>query len=398
MKRIRLAIISTHPIQYYAPVFRALAADARVEPRVFYTWSQAAAGAVVDPGFGNRFSWDIPLLEGYELEFVPNTARDPSTSHFWGIRNPMLVRTIEAWGADAVLVYGWNLASHLAALRHFKGRVPVFFRGDSTLLDAQPAFRSFVRERLLSWVYSHIDVAISVGSNSRDYFAWCGVPAERIAFAPHSVDTARFQDADGMHGARAAQWRRQLGIEPDALVLVFAAKFIEKKDPLSLLQAFRGIDTDAHLVYVGNGALEGEMKAHARGCANVHFLPFQNQSAMPAVYRLGEVFLLPSCGPGETWGLALNEAMASGRAVVAGSKVGGARDLIRHGVNGWTFQSGSTEDLARVLREALATDRHTLGVMGRLGEKAISAWSTQEAARGIAEAVVRFSAGARTRA
>ena len=253
---MRLAIITTHPIQYYAPVFRALAADPRLELKVFYTWSQAADGALADPGFGARIQWDIPLLDGYDSQFVPNTAREPSSSHFQGIRNPDLVPSIEAWHADAVLVYGWALASHLTALRYFKGRIPVFFRGDSTLLGSQAPLRAFMRNRFLTWVYSHVDVAIAVGSNNRDYFRWCGLPEGRIAFAPHSIDTQRFADKDGTHTARAQELRRQLDIEPGARTLVFAAKFIPEKDVLLLLNAFLSLDSEAHLVLVGSGPLE----------------------------------------------------------------------------------------------------------------------------------------------
>ena len=77
--KVRLAILSSHPIQYYAPVFRALAQCANVEPRVFYTWSQTADEQISDPGFSIALRWDIPLLEGYGYEFVPNVASDPGT-------------------------------------------------------------------------------------------------------------------------------------------------------------------------------------------------------------------------------------------------------------------------------------------------------------------------------
>jgi hypothetical protein len=83
----RLAIISTHPIQYYAPIFQALTRSGRVFPRVFFTWSQTAASGVVDPGFGRTISWDIPLLEGYESEFVANVSQRPGTEHFFGLRS-----------------------------------------------------------------------------------------------------------------------------------------------------------------------------------------------------------------------------------------------------------------------------------------------------------------------
>src|SRR6185437_5176999 len=125
MNRLQLAIVSTHPIQYYAPIFQTLARSTTLAPRVFYTWSQTSSAAVADTGFDRAITWDIPLLEGYEHEFVPNLAARPGTDHFDGLRNPGLIPAIESWGAEAVLVFGWNLHSHLRALRHFKGRIPV---------------------------------------------------------------------------------------------------------------------------------------------------------------------------------------------------------------------------------------------------------------------------------
>lgn len=341
-----------------------------------------------DPGFDRAITWDIPLLEGYEHEFVPNTAPRPGTDHFNGLRNPGLIGAIEAWGADVVLVFAWNSHSHLQVMRHFKGRIPVFFRGDSTLLDATSPWRAAARRVFLSWVYRHIDVALAVGSNNKDYFRWCGVPEERIAFAPHAIDTRRFADPDGAHARRAVEWRRELRIPTGARTVVFAGKFQAKKDPLLLLDAFLRCGAAGHLVFVGNGALETELVARAGGRSDVHFLPFQNQLTMPAVYRLSDVFALPSRGPGETWGLALNEAMAARRPVIAGSKVGGARDLIAPGVNGWVFQSGDLEQLTAIMTNVLTGSEAMLSAMGAAAEGESARWSIDAAAKGIAEAVI----------
>jgi len=387
---LRLAIVSTHPIQYYAPIFQSLARSEVLQPKVFYTWSQTADAPVADSGFGQSIRWDIPLLEAYEHEFVPNVARSPGTDHFWGLRTPRLMHAIERWGAEAVLVFGWNSASHLAALRHFKGRIPVFFRGDSTLLDQRSAWRTALRRVVLYWVYRHIDVAISVGCNNRDYFRWCGVPEARIAFAPHAIDTERFSEPSGVLEARAAEWRTQLGIPAEARTLLFAGKFVPKKEPLLLLDAFCQSKVPGHLILVGSGPLEPELHARAKARADVHILPFQNQQAMPAVYRLGDVFVLPSRGPGETWGLAINEAMAAGRPVIASTKVGAARDLVIEGATGWTFEAGILEELIRVIRDALASEPERLRTMGAAARRTSAEWSIEAAARGIEQSVLSF--------
>ena len=391
MSSVRLAIVSTHPIQYYAPIFQLLARDPQLQVKVFYTWSQTREGPVADPGFGRAVVWDIPLLEGYEFEFVPNVARRPGTEHFWGVRTPGLTRSIESWRADAVLVFGWNSASHLDAMRHFKGRIPVFFRGDSTLLDATSGWRTLARRAALSWVYRHIDVALAVGSNNRDYFRWCGIPAERIGFAPHAIDVRRFSTEDSSQLQQVERWRSELGLVSGAVTLVYAGKLQTKKDPLLLLDAFRRAAGSGQLVFVGEGPLEQELRRRASGCARVHFLPFQNQRAMPAVYRLGDVFVLPSRGPGETWGLALNEAMACGRPVIASDRVGGARDLIVHGANGWTFESGNLEQLGAVVTIASGCSRSTLLDMGGAAQRESGRWSVEAAASGITAGVVEFT-------
>jgi glycosyltransferase involved in cell wall biosynthesis len=388
MQRVKLAIVSTHPIQYYAPVFRALSAYSAVDLRVFYTWSQAADSALFDHGFGAEVKWDIPLLDGYDHRFVDNVANRAGSHHFNGIRNPTLIDEIEAWGPDAILVYGWNCHSHLQAIRHFKGRIPVLFRGDSTLLDPSAWWRALLRRGFLRWLYSHVDVAIAVGGNNRDYFAWCGIPIQRIAFAPHSIDTVRFAADSINQENRARKWRLELGIPAEAVVFLFAGKLQKKKNPGLLFDAFGSLRPGSHLIYVGNGEIESELKAQAGGSDNVHFLPFQNQSLMPVVYRLGNVFVLPSQGPGETWGLALNEAMATGRPIIASSKVGGARDLIQPETTGWIFESGDLNALEQVLGQATDCGLAGLAAMGHAAQALSVRWSTEESAQAIRDTVL----------
>jgi glycosyltransferase involved in cell wall biosynthesis len=383
MRPVKLAIVSTHPIQYYAPVFRGLASVTHLQPRVFYTWSQAASGNLADADFGRTLAWDVPLTEGYDYEFVDNVARDPGLHHFFGIRTPGLARRIEKFGADAVLVYAWNLASHLGVMRRFKGRVPVFFRGDSTLIDEVSPARRLLRRLLLGTIYRHVDVAIAPGAASRDYFEWCGLDATDVELAPHSVDTRRFGAADS---ARAAAWRAELGIPAGATVFLFAGKFIAKKDPLLLAEAFRQAGGDAHLVFIGGGALEAPLRALAH--PRIHVLPFQNQSVMPLAYRLGDVFVLPSRGPGETWGLVLNEAMACGLPVITTTRVGGARDLVTP-KTGWQFEAGDGAALARLLAHCVSLPRARLSAMGAAAREHAQRFSTEACVERMAEIILR---------
>ena len=390
MSAPRLAIVTTHPVQYYAPLFRELGTQGEVRPHVFYGWEGASKGRALDRGFGTTFAWDVPLLEGYDHTFVDNVSEDPGTHHFRGIDAPGLVPAVRSWRPDAVLVVGWNYRAHLQALRAFSGRLPVLFRGDSTLLDERGGpsgrTRAALRRVALRWVYGHVDHALYVGQHNRAYFRAHGLREEQLAWAPHAVDNARFAADADTREAEARAWRQTLGIAPGDRVALFVGKLERKKAPDLLLEAFLAGDTGfGHVVFCGTGPLEAVLRERAAGRSDVHFLGFQNQSRMPVAYRLGNALVLPSVGPGETWGLAVNEAMACGRPAVVSDRVGCAPDLVAPGA-GRVVTAGSPTALVAGLRGVASP-----GAAERMSETArnvISAWTLHEAARRIARATV----------
>ena len=383
---MRLAILSTHPIQYYAPLFRALH-KGPLDIHVFYGWEGMATAEATDHGFGAKVKWDIPLLDGYPHTFLENRSKDPGTHHFRGIDSIDVIDRITAWAPDALLVFGWNYASHLRALRHFHGRIPVLFRGDSTLIDEVPGPRTWLRRIVLKWIYRHVDAALYVGRHNRKYFKRHGLRDEQLFWAPHAIENERFMaDADARE-AEALSWRRELGIKDHDRVVLFVGKLEDKKNPALLLEAFRGVGSDrTHLILGGTGPLEEPLRDASREMSNVHFIGFQNQSRMPVVYRLGDVFVLPSRGPGETWGLAVNEAMACGRPAVVSDRVGCAADLVVDGETGWTFSAGDQAALSSVLAHAIIHPSEPAKIGSRAREM-IRSWSIAEEAERIGKAV-----------
>ena len=314
----RLAILSTHPIQYNAPLFRMLAQEESIDLKVFY--SKKTEQVRFDKDFGQEVTWDVPLTEGYLNESFD--AKEKSG------RN-QLMASIESFNPSALLVYGWNFDGHLAAMRHFHGSVPVWFRGDSTLLDPLPFWKRTLRKLSLNWVYRFVDRAFYVGQANKRYFHWCGLKEDQLTYAPHAVDNEFFMKDDEERKKEALDIRNDLGIDSEATVFLFAGKLEAKKQPLELAEAFASLQSQAHLIYVGSGMLEDELKERFDSNPNIHFVGFQNQSKMPIWYRVADVFCLPSRGPGETWGLAVNEALACGCSVIVSNRVGCAEDLVK---------------------------------------------------------------------
>lgn len=373
----KLAIVTTHPIQYNAPWFALLNGKPGVKTKVFYTWSQRRHDTY-DRAFGQEIRWDIPLLMGYDHQFVENRSADPGNHQFRGIDCPSLTVEIKNWGATHILVFGWNFRAHLSVMRHFKGKIPVLFRGDSTLLNRTGKLRSLGRYMFLRWVYRFVDFALYTGQANKAYFRRFGLGEQHLVFAPHAVDNHRFQVDHRKHLDEAGNLKKKLGIGTDRKVILFVGKFEPVKDPFLLLHAFKILvsaleENKIELIMVGQGELEGSLKDQARGFEGIHFLPFQNQSKMPVIYRLGDILCLPSAS--ETWGLVVNEAMASGTRCLVSSKVGCGPDLGVYPGNR-IFRSGDSRDLARKLKEMLQEETFD-------NKEFLSMWNFEKLVEGV---------------
>lgn len=384
----RLAIVTTHPIQYNAPLFKLLAQSKKVSIKVFYTWGDSVLEAKYDPGFKKQIKWDIPLLEGYEFEFLVNKAVDKGSHHFKGIDNPSIIPAVRSFDPDAVLIYGWSYKSHLRLMRSLHRKIPILFRGDSTLLnDVAGSYKKVLRKYFLRWVYKKVDYAFYVGKNNYDYYKQAGLRDEQLICAPHAIDNDRFVRTNDSV-TQALLFRQQLGINNNELVFLFAGKFESNKDPFLLLDAFveSKLYKNAHLIMVGNGHFEQELKEKASGIQGIHFMEFQNQSKMPAVYQMADIFVLPSRS--ETWGLALNEAMAGGSIVIASDKCGGAIDLIENGTNGFIFKAGNKEDLISKMK---AINFDHIGIMKQASMQKIETFNFTRIAEAIEKTVLSLS-------
>ena len=375
--RRRIAFVVSHPIQYLVPLYQKLAGRDDTEVKVFFTW-HAGERAVDDPGFGRPIAWDIPLTDGYAFELVPNVASEPGTHKFLGLRNPTLLERVASWQPDVVHINGWAWLSHLQLLFALKKRgVPTLFFGDSHLLDGQAGGpRWWIKLAVLRRVYSWPTACLYAGSANRAYFETFGVPPERLYPCPHSIDVSRFAVPAALREQEAARWRSELGIAREQTVLLFAGKFDANKRPTQLMRTVAKLhDSGIVLILVGAGELQAEIDVIAASDpARFRVLPFQNQSRMPIVYRLGDIFIMPSAA--ESWGIAVNEALASGRPVVVSNGAGCAADVVDDSC-GRIFPRNDWCALGNAIEE-LKQNGDTLSAMGRTA--ATRAWTFDVAA------------------
>ena len=394
--RPRLAVVLSHPTQYYSPWFRRIAALGAIDLRVYYLWDFGVQ-ARHDRDFGQALRWDIPLMDGYMSEFVPNRSPDPGTHHFSGLDNPGLARRLAQARPDAILLFGYAYRSQLGVMLSPRlAGVPLMLRGDSHDLARPCGFKSTAGRLARRILFRRFARVLAVGKANAAYFRDNGVPAAHIRFVPHCVDNDRFRAGAGDASVRAMALRRELGIAVHATVVLFAGKFEQKKRPLDLLAAFLRIEREAPagsagavLLLVGSGVLEEELRRMAGDALgrSVFFCAFQNQSQMPAVYAAADLLALASFGNGETWGLAVNEAMNLARPCLVSSHVGCGPDLVREGETGWLFKAGDPDALHAALERAFAAGPVGRARMGRLAQARVEEYSFDVAAAALRDAL-----------
>lgn len=370
-----MAILCTHPIQYYSPWFRHLAEQGESlsgglglsnEPQgsfsfeVLYAHKQTAKGQA-EAGFGVEFEWDVPLLEGYPYRFLKNVSTWPGLDRFGGCDCPEIGEILAKEGFTHVLLTGWHKKVFWQAFwAAKKAGIKVLSRGDSQLGMTSSPLKRAIKYMLYRFLLTRFDAHLFVGRRNREYLLHYGVKDARLFFSPHFVDnqwwSSRAKAADEnrmrmrIRGSDEAESENRKAEK--SVNFLFAGKFIPKKRVMDLLEAAAGV-REARVVLVGDGPLRSKLEAragHADLKGRVEFVGFKNQKELPAYLAAGDCLVLPSDGT-ETWGLIVNEAMACGKPAIVSDACGCEPDLIVQGETGYSFPLGDTRTLAERLRE-----------------------------------------------
>lgn len=376
---MRLVIVTTHPIQYQAPLFRALARE--VDLSVVFMMEQTPQGHAA-AGFGKEFTWDVPLLDGYEHTFARNVAPAPSTSTRRGIVLRDHAALLSSLKPTVLAVFGWFPHGYLQVIRWATAaHVPLVCRGESNLVSERSGWRDLAKRVLLRRFFQRFAAFGVIGRLNREFYQHHGVPDEKLVDAPYSIDTPFFE----AEYARCRPAKRRAG----PWRIGFSGKLIEKKRPLDLVRAIceAQLANRVTVVVIGDGPLRPEMERLARELGvHCEFRGFLNQSEIVRDgYADVDLLVLPS-GLRETWGLVVNEAMTGGIPAIVSDTVGCGPDLIEPGATGHVFRSGAVDDLAMKLASVIEQldGGHDFAPAVR---KKISGYSLARTCSGFREAV-----------
>lgn len=360
---LRIGVLTTHPIQYQVPWFRLLANKPHIDLHVLYCMQPNATQQ--GDGFGVKFQWDIPLLDGYSYRFLDNVSSQPSVTQFSGCDTPSIFKEVRSKHWDAFIVNGWVTKSCLqllAACRLYK--VPCIVRGEANLLRKREPWKKRL-QRLLVHQYSAF---LSIGKANTAFYREHGIPMQKIFDTPYCIENTRFTEGASRARSKRAELRRKFGLQEETFTFLYCGKFVDKKRPLDLLRALRRLHqtprVEGQLLMVGDGHLRSECEDFVQQTnLPVQFSGFLNQQEIIEAYAVSDCLVLPS-DAGETWGLVANEAMACGLTAIVSDQVGCSLDLVQDDHTGYVYPVGDIPKLAthmRTLAVANPQKSQTLG-------------------------------------
>lgn len=300
-----------------------------------------------------------------------------------------LYQALDRENPDVVVAGAIAFPSGATAVRWAKER------GKRVIIFDDARQSDVIRSKLVNWIkrriYANVDAVLVPAPSHLPDFQACGFSQNQIFYGVDVVDNAFFATRAKKAQLTADNIRQSLGLPGKFLLGI--GRQIPKKNWHGLLDAWlqfssQQIDSSLALVLIGNGPererLEEWVKVNT--VHRVVFFDFVDSDTLAQFYALAQGAVLPSLF-GETWGLVVNEAMASGLPVLVSKECGCAEVLVNDGVNGWVFDPYDITALADCIRklDELAPERRD--EMGEASQQLISDWGLDRFVGGMVAAI-----------
>ena len=257
------------------------------------------------------------------------------TIHKHDFRHYFRLREILAHGGfDLIHIHLWNPGA---------GRYAFFAAHHAGVPVVTTEHDPFELRGLKKWIKgkclekTNQTIAIS-SENFRLLGNYYGIPKERLNLVHNGIEVEKFlENVD----------RAQLPVTEGDIVVTCIAELHPRKGHKYLLEAFQKLQLETprlHLMLVGTGPAEKDLREKYGDLPNVHFLGWRND--IPQILKASDIFVLPSLK--EAFGLVVLEAMASGVIAVATNN-GGTVDIIENGKTGYLIPPANSERIIETI-------------------------------------------------
>lgn len=244
-----------------------------------------------------------------------------------------------------------------------------------TAEDERLSFRG--QERFRCYLRTHADAFVCYSSRAIEYLAKKGISRDRCHLVENCTDVQYFLTKEPLSERPV----------PEQVVLLYVGALVVEKglrDLFTILTLMR--DQSWELIVAGSGALRTELEYFnaEHFDRRIKFLGDVRREELPPLYQKADIVIFPSHS--DVWGHVIDEAMASGRCVLASDRSGAALELIEDGSNGFIFQAGHTGSLAEVLKK-LITNHYLREQAGRNARQTMEFHNEFSSAKGMYQAL-----------
>lgn len=308
--------------------------------------------------FGVPFEWDIPLTDGYSWTLVGGDDQSTRMDGYGLKIQSDLFKTIKKEVPDILIVTGWQSSFLIQAALFGKYLgIPLLIRGEANNIRDRTLIKKLIHK-----IYLRIyDGYLYIGSNNKEYYKSIGVPEHILFSTPYCVDNEKVENIKSKTTLEIGNLKQKYGLDPQKLCFLFSGKLINKKRLKDILEAIRMLNSSGYggfqLLVVGDGELKQSLNNYVISEElDVVFAGFINQKSISEIYSISDCLILPS-DSGETWGLVVNEAMASGCSIIVSDHVGCAIDLVYEKETGYIFRMGNIKELSSCMAEILDDEK-----------------------------------------
>tara|TARA_B100001109_G_scaffold254109_1_gene253115 strand:+ start:413 stop:1561 length:1149 start_codon:yes stop_codon:yes gene_type:complete len=373
----KLAIITTHPIQYQIPLFKDLKKKG-VDVSVFFASKHGYTLKKIDPEFLKKIKWnnDPNMLNGYKSYFPKKQIYSINNFKlsFSGIEKYLIKENFQY-----VLILGWNNLHYLKSFYlAFRQKIKVILRVETNLNLKSNIFKKIIKYIALKFLFRNISYFLSIGKLNKKFYLHHNVDYNKIFPAPYFVDNKFFKI-----NLSKENFKKKLKVKNKKIIL-FVGKLIERKNPIEFLELAKlyKYETNFHFIMIGDGNLKSECKKFVKKnkLKNVSLLGFVNQTEIKKYYKITDLLIVTSLY--ETWGLTINEAFCFKIPVICTSNCGASMDLINNGKTGFVYSSGELLELRNKVSKILNNNKLSKIMSNNIG-KIIKKYTLKETTNSI---------------
>jgi glycosyltransferase involved in cell wall biosynthesis len=358
VNRPKLAIVVSHPIQHFCPQYSSWARLGLADVKVFFA-SRHGLDAYYDKDFDKEIQWQGLKLD-FDHTFLPH-APDKKVSA--KIDCPEVDFALADFNPDLVLVYGYIQPLQRRVMRWVKANDKrLLMIGDSELRQARSKLKGIVKRFWLPYVFSAVDIFLTVGDANEAYYRSYGVPDYKMVRTFFPIDVALFDRALQLREQQRAAVRQLLDIPDDHLVVLMVGKLVSWKRQRDLVAASNELQSrkaKVSIVLAGTGpdGKQLETLAQLKGPGGVIFAGFVPPEELVHYFSAADTYV--HCSAQEPHSLAISEAIYAGLPILVSDRCGsyGPSDDVRTGLNGYVYPCGDVPVLVTMLERLFASPK-----------------------------------------